>query len=215
MKRENYCAQNHLASVSRLKAGVLRRLTLRLAFFIVGLGRDFCAPGFLGRNGVIHFARWMRLPGTDQLLFWSNYDDTWESYVADFIAEAPTGVTAIWSNCVGFPRSRQLFGGGAADRDKLVRWARRQQHPTLFWYTAYPGLTTARIRLNAAIRQGIASALSNAVASVWLACFGSAPKPAPALHLPEIPTLAFGGLSRLRFGEGHVLTLGEEKKPVL
>ena len=83
-------------------------------------GRFVGAPGFLGKNGVIHFARWMRLPGTTQLLFWSNYDGTWESYVADFIADAPTGVTAIWSNCRGFPRAKGLFGGGAQDRDRLA-----------------------------------------------------------------------------------------------
>lgn len=100
---ENFGGQNHLASVSRLKPGLLRCLTLRLAFIVVGTGRFVNAPGFLGKNGVIHFARWIRLPKTNQLLFLSNYDDTWESYVADFIADAPTGVTGIWSNCVGFP----------------------------------------------------------------------------------------------------------------
>src|SRR5712691_12745366 len=147
MKVENFCAQNHLASVSRLKPGLLRRLTLRLAFIVVGTGRFVCAPGFLGKNGVIHFARWMRLPGTDQMLFMSNYDGTWVSYVADFIADAPTGVTGIWCNCVGFPRTQKLFLGGAENRDRLVLWARRQQHPTTFWYSAYRDLTADRIRI--------------------------------------------------------------------
>jgi deferrochelatase/peroxidase EfeB len=191
-------AQNHLASVSRLKGGLLRRLTLRLAFVVVGTGRFVCAPGFLGKNGVIHFARWMRLPGTDQLLFWSNYDGTWESYVADFIADAPTGVTAIWSNCFGFPRSSALFGRGATDRDRLVRWARRQQHPTTFWYSAYPYLTADRIRINAAIRQGLASAESDADARDWLDLFGSKTRPPDALQVSQVPTLVFGGLPRLR-----------------
>lgn len=205
MEVENHCVQNHLASVSRLKPGLLRRLTLRLAFMVVGTGRFVSAPGFLGKNGVIHFARWMRLPGTDQLLFWSNYDGTWESYVADFIADAPTGVTAIWSNCIGFPRTRALFARGAEDRDRLVRWARRQQQPTTFWYSAYADLTAERIRINAAIRQGLASAESDADCRDWLALFGSKPAPASALRLSEIPTLALGGLSRMPFAECHAI----------
>lgn len=206
MRVENFCAQNHLASVSRLKTGFLRSLALRIAFVVVGTGGFVSAPGFLGKNGVIHFARWMRLPGTGQLLFWSNFDGTWESYVADFIADAPTGVTAIWSNCVGFPKSRSLFGKGASDRDRLVRWARRQQHPTLFWYSAYPSVTAQRVRINAAIRQGLASAESDADAADWLALFGSAPRPADALQISEIPALVFGGMSNLRFATFHVLT---------
>jgi len=207
MKVENFCAQNHLASVSRLKPERLRRLTSRLAFIIVGTGRFVGAPGFLGKNGVIHFARWMRLPGTDQLVFWSNFDGTWESYVADFIADAPSGVSAIWSNCVGFPRTEGLVAGGAKDRDRLVRWARRQQTPTLFWYSAYRDLTAERIRINAAVRQGLASAESDADARDWFDLFGSAPRLPDALQTTQIPTLVFGGLSNLPHASCHVVAL--------
>jgi deferrochelatase/peroxidase EfeB len=209
---ENFGGQNHLASISRLKPGLFRKLTLRLAFTVVGTGPLVSTPGFLGKNGVIHFARWMRLPGTDQLAFWSNYDDTWESYVADFIADAPSGVTAIWSNCVGFPRARSLFGGGAADRDRLVRWARRQQHPTRLWYQAYRDLTTARIRTNAAIRQGIASAESQQDCADWLSLFGSTPRPGTTLDLPELPTFAFGGVSSLRYSAVLCIALHGDRR---
>ncbi|HZP85796.1 MAG TPA: hypothetical protein VFB54_03185 [Burkholderiales bacterium] len=205
MAVENFGAQNHLASISRLKPGWLRKLTLRLAFVFVGTGRFLGPPGFLGKNGVIHFARWMRLPGTDQLLFWSNYDGTWEAYVGDFIADAPSGVTGIWSNCLGFPRSEGLFRKGATNRDRLVNWARRQQHPTLFFYSTYRDLTAARIRTNAAIRQGLASAESDADARDWLALFGSAYRPAQRLETGQIPTLLFGGLSPLRFAACYVI----------
>ncbi|HET7032030.1 MAG TPA: hypothetical protein VFJ48_02820, partial [Casimicrobiaceae bacterium] len=214
MAKENFApgAQNHMATISRLKPGWLRRLTLRVAFVVVGSGRFVGAPGFLGKNGVIHFARWMRLPDKSQLLFWSNFDNTWESYVADFIADAPTGVTAIWSNCRGFPRAKFLFGAGAKDRDRLVHWARRQQTPTLFWYSGYPSLTTARIRNNAAIRQGLASAESDADARDWLALFGSAPRPSEELDLTEIPTLVFGGLSSRPQAQCQIVRLGDDPK---
>ena len=210
MRVENFCAQNHLASVSRLKPSLLRRLTLRIAFIVVGTGQFVCAPGFLGKNGVIHFARWMLLPHTDQMLFCSNYDGTWSAYVGDFIADAPTGVTAIWSNCVGFPRTTNLYADGADNRDQLVPWARRQQHPTRFWYSGYRDLTAARIRINAAIRQGVAEAESDADCRDWLALFGSSPLPAGTLRTAEIPTLVFGGLSPLAFAECHLIEFGND-----
>lgn len=212
MARETFAAQNLLFSVSTLKRGLLRRLTLRLAFWSVGLVGHFCRPGFLGTNRVIHFARWLVVPGTDKMVFLSNYDGTWQGYVGDFVTNpaGAHGVSAIWSNCAGFPRTRNLVSGGAADRDRLVRWARRQQRPVPFWYSAYPALTTDRIRINAAIRQGLASAATQADAADWLACLGSGPRPADALEHEEIPTLVFGGLGALRFAAYHVVTFAAD-----
>ena len=213
LKVENFTAQNHLASVSRLKQPYwFRKLILRIAFVVVGTGRFVGKPGFLGKNGVIHFARWMLLPRTNQMLFLSNFDGTWAAYVGDFIADAPTGVTAIWSNCYGFPRTKRLFSEGAQDRDRLVRWARRQQHPTRFWYQAYPDLTAERIRINAAIRQGIASAQSEADAEDWLAQFGSMVSPHDLLKMSEIPILVFGGLSNMRHATTYVIRFDPDKE---
>ena len=197
MQHETYSPQNPLYSVSTLKPGTFRRLALRFAFWSVGLVGMFCRPGFLGTNRVIHFARWMHVPGTDKMVFLSNYDGTWEGYVGDFVQNAAGahGVTAIWSNCVEFPRTRDLIVGGN-DRDRLVRWARRQQRPVYFWYSAYPDVTTDRVRTNAAIRQGLASAQSEADAADWLACFGSGPSSPDELQTPQIPALAFSGLGR-------------------
>jgi len=198
MKREGHAAQSHLAAVSTLKPGSLRYLTLRLGLWFAGiLAAHFSRPGFLGSTGVIHFARWILLPGSNKLLFMSNYDGVWESYLEDFIEKASRGVTGIWSNTVGFPKSENLIFKGADDGDRLRRWTRRQQQTTWFWYTAYPDLTLNRIRVNAAIRQGISQAKSEADAADWLACFGSEPTLPGTLETSEIPTLVFGGLGRL------------------
>jgi deferrochelatase/peroxidase EfeB len=215
MKRENFGAQNHLAATSTLKPGFFRRMTLRFGLWVAGqLAAHFSAPGFLGPTGVIHFARWIVLPGTDKLLFRSNFDGTWERYLEDFIELASQGVNGIWSNTLGFPRTRNLFSGGARDGDRLRRWTRRQQLPTLCWYSACPQITLARIRTNAAIRQGIASAATEADAADWLACFGSAPRPAPLIEVPEVPTLIFGGLRRLLSGACLLLRLDRDRAKV-
>ena len=208
MQRENLTAQNHLFGVSTIKAGPLRRFTLRIGLWVVAAGAALCGrPSFLSDIGTIHFARWFVIPGTDKLLFLSNYDGSWESYLEDFITKAPGGLTAIWSNTAGYPKTSNLFLAGAEDGARFKRWARRQQQPTLFWYSAYPQLTMGRIRINAAIRQGIALAATEAEAADWLACFGSAPRPAATLDTAQIPTLVFSGLPKLPHARCIVLRL--------
>jgi deferrochelatase/peroxidase EfeB len=208
LMHENTGAQNLLAAVSEVKPGRFRRVLLRFAF---GIARECVArmyrPGFLREIGVIHFARWVLVPGTDKLLFFSNFSDGWESYLQDFIMKATSGLTGIWGNTKGFPRTEFLLGGGANDGDRFRRWARRQQYSVSFWYSAYPELKMNRIRRNAAIRQGIAGARSEADAEAWLACFGSEPRPPFMLDKPQIPTLVLGGVSRLRHSACLVLRL--------
>lgn len=185
---------NLLASCSVLKPGWFRSAVLRFAFGSIARENRWAdRPGFLGTMGVIHFARWVRLPGTNRLLFWSNHDGSWESYVETFIQQASHGVNAIWSNARGFPRTRFLLLGGATDGDRLRRWARNQQFLVPFWYSAYPDLTLARIRRNAAIRQGIATIATGSGAAEWLSCFGSGLRAQGQLAADDIPTLVFGG----------------------
>ena len=104
----------------------------------------------------IHFARWVVIDGGKKLLFLSNYDGSWENYLDDFIDLASIGLTAIWSNTVGFPRSYFLVGGGARGRECCSRHSIRQsQVPSLVWYSAYPDLSVQNIQTNAAIREGL------------------------------------------------------------
>lgn len=184
-----------------MKPGLIRNLTLRIVLWYIDNSAPYRSrPGFLGELGTIHFARWVLLPGTNKLLFFSNYGGSWESYLEDFVTKAHAGLTGVWSNTIGFPKTRNLFGGGATDGDRFKRWARRYQWATPFWYSAYPGLTTRRIRLNAAIRQGLASASTEDEASAWLACFGSRPRSSRVIEKQDVQSILFGGMSRLGHG---------------
>ncbi|UVK36998.1 cytochrome P450 [Mesorhizobium sp. AR10] len=175
--KEDHAAQNHLTAISTMKAGILRRLALRFAFYLISIAaQKVFKPGFLNTINTIHFARWVLLPGSNRLMFLSNYGGSWESYLEDFIAKASAGLTGVWSNTEGYPRTRWLFLDGARDGDRFKRWARRQQVPTLFWYSAYPHLNTTRIRINSRIRRGIASAVGNETRD-WMSLFGSLPRP--------------------------------------
>jgi deferrochelatase/peroxidase EfeB len=208
MARENRCMQNHLAAVSTMKPGWLRLLTLRLALWAVGVFAAYRSrPGFLSNIGTIHFARWILLPGTDKLLFFSNYNGSWESYLEDFILRARHWLTGVWSNTQGFPRTKHLVQGGAKEGDRFKRWARRQQQPTRFWYSAYPELATDRVRINAAIRHGFATASTEDDAARWLVRFRFAPSKVGTVESDCIPTLVFGGLRWFRCARSLVLRL--------
>lgn len=207
---ENHVVQNHLAAVSTMKPGLLRRLTLRLTFLAIKIAatRAF-EPGRLSDIGSIHYARWVLLPGTGKLLFFSNYGGSWESYLEDFITKAHAGLTGVWSNTAGFPRTRNLFQDGATNGALFKLWAREQQIPTLFWYSAYPELTTFHIRRNAAIRQAMAVARTDMEAAAMLSRFGSVPLPPNGLETEEIQSIAFGGMGKLPSAEMIALRMPE------
>lgn len=199
--RENRCAQNHMISVTRRKPGAVRWFTSRLVFWAVGVfASKIYRPGFLSDIGTIHFARWITVPGSRDVLFFSNYDASWESYLEDFITRAHAGLTGIWSNSMGFPKSENLFEKGATDGERFKRYARRSMVPTRFWYSAYPSLTTTAIRNNADIRRGLSGVMTEDEAHRWLALFGSAARPASKLVSTEIQSLLFGGLKFMKFG---------------
>lgn len=199
-------AQNHMISHTMRKPGLIRMLTIRIAFWAIErLTALNPRAGHLGEIGTIHFARWVTIPRTRSLLFMSNYGGSWESYLEDFITKAHNGLTAVWSNTLGFPRTTNLFQDGATDGERFKRFARESMRFTPFWYSAYPGLTTDNIRTNRLVRRGLETASTETEASEWLALFGSRARPAAKLDTTQIQSIVFGGLGFKR--EGRVLTV--------
>ncbi|MEW6640457.1 MAG: cytochrome P450 [Pseudomonadota bacterium] len=192
--------QNHFTAVTPLKPGRFRKLTLALALWgIKQLVVNAYRPGFVLNMGTIHYARWFRLPGTDKLIFLSNFDGSWESYLEDFVMKAHAGQSAAWSNGAGFPRTQFLIYGGAQDGDRFKRWVRRQQVRSQFWYSRFPHLTTDQIRDNAVIHDGLMRARTETAARAWLDCFASLPRPDYAIETDEVQSLVFRGLGELPF----------------
>ncbi|MEZ5800576.1 MAG: hypothetical protein R3D29_09045 [Nitratireductor sp.] len=58
---------------------------------------------------------------TRKLIFQTNYDGSWESYLEDFITLVHGGQTMAWNNGVGFPRTNWFFLDGARDGDRFKR----------------------------------------------------------------------------------------------
>ncbi|HEX8526618.1 Dyp-type peroxidase [Allosphingosinicella sp.] len=212
-ERENHCAQNHMISVTVRKPGFVRWVTIRLIFSVIGLlaTRSY-RPGFLGGISTIHAARWITVPGTRNLIFFSNFGGSWESYLEDFITRAHDGLTGVWSNSIGFPRAKNLIQDGATDGERFKRYARASMLPTLFWYSAYPDLVTDHIRHNADIRRGLAAGLTGDEAAQWLSLFGSAPRPDSKLETNQIQSLVFGGLGFMKDGWCVLYNLPEDRE---
>ncbi len=159
VQRENVQGQNHLASITRVKDGWFRLATLRAVLWLINLvARLIANRGSLGGIASIHFARWVLTEDRTHLLFFSNFDGSWERYLNDFIDLASGGLTAVWTNTdndVGFPSTRWLIKEGARDEARFKAYARYSQARTRAWYSAYPDVSIDNIANNREIRRGL------------------------------------------------------------
>jgi hypothetical protein len=161
--------QNHMSSITIVKPGWLRRATLWIVLWTVNLlARAQATHGELSGIPSIHFAHWSLIDGGRRLLFVSNFDGSWENYLDDFIDKAHHGLTAVWSNTVGFPRTQFLIGGGATDGPRFKAVARDSQTVTNAWYSAYRDLTVQGVDKNSTIRESLSEPTTTQSPEAWL-----------------------------------------------
>ena len=166
--REDQIVQNQLSHLVEIKPGWVRFITLRVVLWAINLlGRCVFTRGSLGGIPTIHFARWVIIDRRGRLLFFSNFDGSWENYLGDFIDKAAQGLTAVWSNTKGCPRAKFLVLEGARDEQRFKSWARDRQIVTQVWYSAYRDLTVVNINNNTAIRNGLFANLDPEAERVW------------------------------------------------
>jgi hypothetical protein len=155
-EREDHDVTNSFSALGSIKPGIFR---LSIVLFVLWLlnfaARHVYNRGHLARVGTIHFARWVLLDDKRRLLFASNYDSSLEAYMDDFINKAGFGLNLVFSNGVGYPRTRFLLFDGAGEEQQFKAFLRRHQHPTDVWYKAYPGLTAFDLARNGRIREGL------------------------------------------------------------
>jgi hypothetical protein len=155
-EREDHDVTNSFSALGSIKPGIFR---LSIVLFVLWLlnfaARHVYNRGHLARVGTIHFARWVLLNDRRRLLFASNYDGSLEAYMDDFINKAGFGLNLVFSNGVGYPRTRFLLFDGAGEEQQFKAFLRRHQHPTDVWYKAYPGLTAFDLARNGQIREGL------------------------------------------------------------
>lgn len=168
---EDRVTQNGLTHFVPLRPGIVRKTALSLVLWFIEQTRQHIAyQGALGGITSIHFARWVVLPD-DRVLFFSNYDGSWEAYLGDFVDHAAIGLSAVWSNTKWFPKAYALVLKGAAQESSFKQWTRTFQVENQIWYSAYPHLTVQNILDNARIREGAIGTMTEERARAWLALF--------------------------------------------
>jgi hypothetical protein len=153
---EDRALQNALTHVVPLKAADRLALLLFSHGYIDTLARKhFNDIGQLGGIPTIHFAKWLLIDGDTRLLFLSNYDSSWESYLSDFVDQAAIGLNLAWTCTAEYPKTLYLLLRGASDEERFKAWSRAYQRPTQVFYTAYPELGIAAVNNNTWIRWGL------------------------------------------------------------
>ena len=173
-------AQNQLTHLVDIKPGWFSLATVWIVLTVIDLAaRVYFVRGNLGGITDIHFARWVivldRRDGIapaqrrHRLLFFSNYDGSWESYLGEFVDRASSGLTAVWSNTRGFPRTQNLVGLGSRDEEAFKQWARSHQVHTEAWWPGPRGSTVQNVRDDVTLRRGFAKpATDDDAARRWL-----------------------------------------------
>jgi hypothetical protein len=175
---EDRMAQNQLTHLVDIKPGAFRLVTLWLVLKALNVvAQVYSVRGDLGGITAIHFARWVILyderprdqgPRRHRLLFFSNFDGSWESYLGEFIDRASYGLTAVWSNTRGFPATENLALGGARDEDSFKQWTREHQVATQVWWSGAADSTVQNIRDDVWIRRRLDRGLGDDELATWL-----------------------------------------------
>lgn len=167
---EDHEFTNQFSAMGSLKPGLARLWVISYILWLIEwTARHLYTQGRLARVRTIHFARWVFLDGKKRILFASNYDGSLDSYMDDFINKVGFGLNVVFSNGIGYPRTRWLLADGANDEQKFKYFLRRHELATEVWYNAHPSTTAVELERNSRIRLGLErGALSAAEAQEWV-----------------------------------------------
>lgn len=169
---EDLFNQNQFTQVLVMKPGIVRLITVQaLMLFAKTLIKNFFVKGKLMGIPTIHFARWVLIDNNKHMMFFSNFDGSWNQYLCDFIDKSGWGLTGIFSNTMNFPKTNFLFTGGAYDEEHFLAWSRGTQILTQVWYSAYHQLSIKNIVNNTLIRNELRANLSEKQAQLFLKRF--------------------------------------------
>ncbi|MGN6343070.1 MAG: hypothetical protein ACTHML_18990 [Ginsengibacter sp.] len=169
---EDLINQNQFTQVLVMKPGFVRLVTVHAQMlFARTLIKNLFVNGKLMGIPTIHFARWVLFDNDKHMMFFSNFDGSWNQYLCDFIDKSGWGLTGIFSNTVNFPKTKFLFTEGAYDEEHFLAWSRGTQILTQVWYSAYHDLSIKNITNNTLIRNELVKDLSEGEAQIFLKRF--------------------------------------------
>jgi deferrochelatase/peroxidase EfeB len=142
--REDVIVQNQFNLYLTFKGNWIARniRLLRMMILMFVLNRTLRlnpTPGSLAGLTTVHFGHWVLIDGGRRLFFMTNYDGSWENYIADFVNKIHRLLDVqLWS-FVGFGNE------GTRNITAFRRWLRRVQLQSDVFYSAYPHTTVRNI----------------------------------------------------------------------
>lgn len=137
---EDAVAQNQVTIISRIRPGLFTLFKTKVSLLAIQMAaKHIYNEGNLGGIGTIHFARWVVIDQGRYLLFNSNYDGTWVSYIGDFVDKGASGMDLIWDTAERYPTQ------GSRDIQKFKDIIRRNQIETQVFYSSVPSTTVKNI----------------------------------------------------------------------
>ncbi|MDX1991384.1 MAG: hypothetical protein SF029_03290 [bacterium] len=147
---EDLVTQNQLTVISRIKPGIREWFRVRFALLLINMiAKHFQTKGSLGGIPTIHFAHWSIIDRGRWLLFISNYDGSWDSYIGDFSDKAAPGLDLVWRSAPDYPAK------GAIDLEPFKKVIRLNQVKTQAFYSAYPNSTVINILNDRALTRAL------------------------------------------------------------
>jgi hypothetical protein len=166
---EDFVFQNQFSQIMPMKKGRSRLITVNVLYTLTRvLVRLLFVKGKLMGIPTIHFARWIQLNNKKRMLFFSNFDGSWTQYLGDFIDKSGWGLTGIFGNTLGFPKSLFLIFRGAYDERHFLGWSRRWQIQTQVWYAADTEQSIKNVNINTLLRNDLSSSLNEKKAQLFL-----------------------------------------------
>jgi hypothetical protein len=169
---EDWQHQNQFSQLVDMKEGNVRLVSIKFMFLLSNFLIKFIFnQGKLMGIPTIHFAKWVMFEKNSRVLFFSNFDGSWQQYLGDFIDNSGWGLTGIFSNTKVFPKTNFLITGGAYLEEYFLAWSRNSEVVTNYWYSAYPDLSIKNINNNTRIRVQLMKTLSERKAAKFLKLF--------------------------------------------
>ncbi len=155
---------NEMTAAAPLKAGNLRRHFYAMVLWLIKFVDKLNVP-------TVSTIRWVVVNNKKRLVFFSNYSNTTDFYVRDFLNDKKTsnGINFIFTNGMGFPDAKLLFKRGITDDPEgYMNAIHADQFVTDLWYAHEPNITVDIINKNRKIREGLFKSMNEDDAKEWL-----------------------------------------------
>ncbi len=143
-------------------------LVNKFIFWLVGTRLFRSRLQGLTTLSMIHYARWVILRGSEfprlgasqkperlsygYMLFFSNFNGSWEQYVDSFSVAIPSGLDLLWYRNIGWPAS--------VPEQPFHRYVLRNQITTDYYYSAYPMAASNDVKAGKRVKDALRAFVS-------------------------------------------------------